>query len=470
MFKYNPPPVLNAALQSNAAVTLIRGPVGSAKSTACIMRLFMEATRVPPCTSDGIRRSKMVISRATLQQLKTTCLVSIKQLLGPLMKYKVSDATIQFRFNDVESDWILLAMDTPENIERLLSLELTFAWLSEFREVDPEILNNIYSRCGRYPSRAMVSEEDADYDYGVIAETNSFSEDSPWYPLLHENLPSNWAYFEQPGAFEPGAENKENLPPRYYQEMLESNTPEWCAQYIHNKITPSLSGQAVFRETFVHDFHVSETVLEPISGVPLVIGVDTGRHPAAVIGQMDPTGRLKIMGECFGAGIGVDTFIERDLTPLMQSDKFWGHTCYLVLDPQCRARGEIGEENVLMMCKRLGFQAIPAQTNSIEPRLRAVDKFLNSSIGGGAAILFDPEGCPNLILAMQSRYKYKIKKKDGSLEEKPDKSHPWSDLADGLQYTCLGTDTRLRGSVAKILLRESGVAQPRKPIASGGWT
>lgn len=468
MLNYNPPPVLNAALQSDAAVTLIRGPIGSAKSSACIMRLFMEMQRVPPCVTDGIRRSKMVISRATLQQLKTTCLVSIKQWLGPLMHYKVSDATIQFRFNDVESDWILLAMDTPENIERLLSLELTFAWLSEFREVSPEILNNIYSRCGRYPSRAMLSPEDQDYQYGVIAETNSFSEDSLWYDALEVNLPSNWAYFIQPGAFEPGAENKENLPPRYYDELIESNSEEWCDQYIHNRITPSLHGQAVFRQTFNSEFHIVEGPLQPMPGMPLIIGLDTGRHPACVICQMDGLGRLSVMGEAYATGTGVDTFLERDVTPLLQEDRFWGHSAYLVIDPQCLAKGEIGDENVLMMSRRLGFQAIPAQTNRIEPRLRAVDKFLNASRDGGPAIMFDSENVPTLILAMQSRYRFKIKK-SGEMEEKPDKGHPHSDLADALQYACLGTDSRLRGRVTRMLGGEENRPAPA-PIKAGGWT
>ena len=77
--------------------------------------------------------------------------------------------------------------------------------MSEFREIDPEIVESILSRLGRYPSRAMLTEEQWDYPYGVMMETNSFSEDSPWYERLEENLPSNWDYFVQPGAFDPAS-------------------------------------------------------------------------------------------------------------------------------------------------------------------------------------------------------------------------------------------------------------------------
>jgi hypothetical protein len=65
-------------------------------------------------------------------------------------------------------------------------------------------------------------------------------------------------------------------------------------------------------------------------------------------------------------------------------------------------------------------------TNKIDPRLRAVEKFLVEQRNGGPAILFDPVHAYELILAMQSRYRYKIRK-DKTLEDKPEKKHPWSD-------------------------------------------
>lgn len=132
------------------------------------------------------------------------------------------------------------------------------------------------------------------------------------------------------------------------------------------------------------------------------------------------------------------------------SGNTWGPSCtpryngapvYLVIDPAGVARSEIGEESVLLALRRMGFAAVTAQTNAIAPRLRAVEKWLQQSIGGKAAILFDAEHCPTLILAMASRYRYK-KRKDGSIEElHPEKLHPFSDCCDSLQYSCLGAQT-----------------------------
>jgi hypothetical protein len=466
-FDYKPPPTLRDFMLSDKRVRAVRGPVGSAKSSACAMELLRRSCQAPKDITDGVRRSRFVISRNTLQQLRTTNLVTIQALIRPLTHFKVSEQTIQIRLPGVESDWLLLPLDTPDNVDRLLSLELTGAWISEFREIDPELVQAALSRCGRYPSPKNLREEDKDYWYGLFMETNSFSEDSPWYKLLEEDLPKNWGYFVQPGAFDPKAENRENLPPRYYEDLLESNTPEWVDQYIHNKISPSLSGQAVFRNSFDHNFHVSDHALNPIPGYPLIIGMDTGRNPAAVVGQIDHIGRLLVLASVWAENIGMENFLSTHLTPLLSTERFAGLAAYLVLDPACRQRSQIGEESVIDCARRQGYQAVPAMTNAIEPRLRAVEKFLIEQRNGGPAMLFDPVNAHDLVLAMQSRYRYK-KKKDHSLESKPEKLHPWSDLADSCQYLALGTQSNLRGRMMARLGRDTTKAGP-EPTASG-WT
>jgi hypothetical protein len=400
--------------------------------------------------ADGIRRSKMVIVRNTLSQLKNTCLVSIQQLLRPIVTWKVSESLIQIRMPGIESDWLLLPLDTEANVQRLLSLELTMAWCSEFREIPPEVVEAVLSRCGRYPSRAMLKPEQADYWYGLIMETNSFSEDSQWYEQLEVDLPENWAYFVQPGAFDQGAENIENLAPSYYQDLLASNSEEWAEQYVHNRITPSLSGTAVFRNTFETDFHVADEPVVPVPGMPLIMGTDTGRNPAMIICQLDNRGRLLVLKELYSDNMGMENFLDLYVTPELATDKFRRLNGYMVLDPAGRQRSQIGEESVVDCVRRHGYEAVLAMTNNIDPRIRSVEKFLSGQRDGGPAMLIDPEGCPSLILSLQARYRYK-KKMNGEYEEKPEKLHPWSDLCDALQYSCLGTASGLRGRALQKL-------------------
>jgi hypothetical protein len=464
---YTAPPTLAEFMRSNQRIRIVRGPVGSGKSSAMVMELLRRALEQAPDPKDGIRRTRFVIVRNTMPQLKTTSMKTINELLRGVAVYRAQDHTFDIKFGDVESEWIMLPLDTPENVQRLLSLDLTAGWLSELRELPPQILLDVLSRCGRYPSMMNGGPT----WYGVIGETNSFSEDSPWNAILEEKdlmgkpLPATWGYWVQPGAREAIAENKENLVPGYYEDLIESNSPEWVEQYIDNRITPSLSGEAVFRASFRSDFHIAKNELTPIPGTMLIIGMDFGRNPAAVITQMDPRGRLCVLDEIVEAGMGVEQFVVSKLRPLLAGPKYARLPAGVCGDPSGVARSQIGEESVFAALKRLGLSAQPAQTNSIEPRLRAVEKWLLQQRDGGAALLISPH-CHTLITALRSRYRYARHKGSGILQPVPDKGHPWSDIADAVQYAVLGHS----GTVMARLVKVRHDHTPRRPRSSAGWT
>jgi hypothetical protein len=428
--------------------------------------MFMELLRIAaeqePDPEDGIRRTKMLVCRNTLPQLKSTCLVSIMQMLRPIAHWRPSDTTVQIRFGDVESDWLLMPLDTEDNIRKLLSLELTFAWVSEAREIDPEIVRNILSRCGRFPAKSRGGAT----RYGLIAESNSFSIDSPWYELLEEELPDNWELFKQPSAIDGRADWLQYLPDAYYTDLIESNSEQWVDQYVRNNYGPSLSGEAVFLNTFSTEFHVAENSLIPVPTQQLIIGMDFARHPAAVFCQIDPRGRLLILDEVEVENIGVEAFTREFIIPMLRSEKYRSCPAILIGDPSGVSRSQIGEESVFDALKRLGLLAFPATTNQIDPRIRAVEKHLIQQRDGGPALLIDPS-CTVLIQAFQSRYRYK-RKKDGAIDNtKPEKLRPWADVMDALQYACLGTSRNVQmRAAARLTARE----YPSNKIAVGAWT
>jgi hypothetical protein len=457
---YTPPPTLGAFMSSDARVRVVRGPVGSGKSTVMVVEMLRRACEQEP-DADGKRRTRGVIVRNTLGQLTTTALETVRTVIPPqLMTYKVSDHIVQIRFNDVESDWLLLPLDTPQNVQRLLSLEITFAWLSELREIPVKILEDVFGRCGRYPSKMRGGPT----WYGVFGETNSFSEDDSWYSVLEDNLNPSWGYFVQPGARDPGAENLENLPPNYYKDLIDNNTNEWVEQYIDNKVTPSLSGEAVFRASFKQDFHIAKDDLNAVPGAMLIIGMDFGRSPAVVLTQMDPRGRLLVLAEAISENMGVEQFCTTVLRPLLSEPQFARLAVGVVGDPAGNIRSQIGEESIFMALKRMGLSAQPASTNNISPRLRAVEKWLLQQRDGGAAILISPR-CVNLIRALRSKYRY-AKRKDGQLQPLPNKDHPWSDIADALQYAVLGHSSRV---IARFMRPTRDQRQTQAP-SPAGWT
>ena len=460
--QYDATATLSKFHQSDKPIRMIRGPVGSGKSVAMVMEIMRRAQETP-WGPDGIRRSRAVAVRNTLQQLKTTNLITVQEWIRPIMTFKVSDATIQIRFtpkdgHPVECDLLLLPLDTPENVQRLLSLELTFAWVSEFRELPLPIVQAVFSRCGRYPSRSNVDS----YWYGLFGETNSFSSDSDWYEFLELEKPGNVDYFVQPGAFDPGAENRQHLPPRYYEDLMEANSKSWVDQYIHNKIGPSLSGQAVYAKSFDSEFH-TVTELIPNTGRPIVIGLDVGRNPAAVCGQIDARGRMCVYSSIYAENVGIELFLAEHLRPHL-IERFPGTAQFwIAVDPAARARSQIGEESVQEAIKRMGFSVVLASTNNIAPRLRSVERYLGMQVAGGAGLLIDHGWNLMLIRGFQHDYRYTRDRK-GTLGEVPEKKHPASDIADAMQYLCLSAGSNV---LARAI--HGPVIQKPAPSAAG-WT
>jgi hypothetical protein len=460
---YNCIPSLTPFHTSDARVRIVRGPVGSGKTTAMIAELLKVACTQAPDPRDKMRRTRMLVVRNTMPQLKQTCLESIMNFLRPIASWHPSDSTVKFRFGDVESDWLLLPLDRPQNIQRLLSLELTMAWISEAREVPVDIVKQVLSRCSRFPARQLAGGPTR---WGMIMESNSFRIDSPWYEFLEEHLPGNWEYFVQPGARDPMADWLGLLDPDYYPELIETNTEAWVHQYVDNHYGDALDGQAVFRNSFKKEFHVSKYPLIPSFHHPLIVGLDFARHPAAAVLQGDATGRMNMLAELdSGGNMGIEKFTNELLYPLLLTERFRGIPMYAVGDPSGADRGQIGEESVFQALKRLGVPAFPASSNHINPRLRAVEKYLLQQRNGGPAFIIDPS-CKVAIAGFQSRYRYKTKTSGQLDDTTPDKIRPWADIQDAIQYACLGTSQRIqtRAMVARTMQRFSA------PVPVGAWT
>src|SRR5262249_42609380 len=116
--------------------------------------------------------------------------------------FKVSDNTIYVTIGDVRSEWILIPLDNPEDQRRLLSMQLTGAWMSEAIEMDVGLVDSIAGRLRRYPSAAQGGCT----CFGMIAEPNMPSEGSDWHRFMDTPAP-DWQIFIQPGGLEPNAEN-----------------------------------------------------------------------------------------------------------------------------------------------------------------------------------------------------------------------------------------------------------------------
>jgi hypothetical protein len=346
-----------------------------------------------------------------------------------------------------------------------------------------------------------------------------------WHRLLDLETPEDWGVFTQPGGLAKNAENLAFLTQtpetlkmpldhpdrqaqgRSYYNRLVKRSPAWVKRYVHAQLGDDPDGTAVFRESFTRNFHVvpgkrltpgighnggpsifddyeeSEGIpqpdvdvfqggITPDQGMQLLVGQDFGRNPCAVICQLDHRGRFLVLEEIVSTGVGLQTHITNRLRPTLMQPRYLGMPVLVVGDPSGVARDNY-EESCFDLLEREGFTTQSAPTNAIDPRLRAVENLLLQQVGGKAMFLLDEGRCPNLLKALMGLYRYG-KMNNGQIRPVPDKTNPWSDLADALQYAALMAQPGAYTAVAKALkgaLRRRGVgnSQQRKRISPRGW-
>lgn len=470
-------------MKSDAYVRILAGPIGSGKTTACLMEIFRrccEQAKAP----DGNRYTRFAFVRQTLKQMKDTILKEIQNWLVGLGEWQESKSTYFLEFGDVRSEWLFIPLEEASDQARLLSTQLTGVWLNEAIECNVDILGPITGRIGRYPS----GNRGAPSWMGLIADTNMPVGMSEWHKLMTEP-PNDWMIYIQPGGMTPDAENlahllqteeTRQLPEdhprrltqgrRYYERLVEmyGSDSAWVKRYVNAEFGEDPSGEAVFRASFNPKFHVvPETMVIP--GYPLLIGQDFGRNPWSVIGQLDHMGRLLIHEEVEATNVGLEKHVQERLRPRLYSQKFINNRAIVVGDPSGIAKGTIAEESCFDALKRLGLSAFPAPSNDPDIRLRAVEALLGRQTNGGPAIMFNAQGCPWLVRAMSGGYRYQ-RHKTGALKPLPDKTSKegFDHVADALQYMCLTVHGNL---MPYFMQRSMPRKKPDRPvITAAGWT
>src|SRR6478735_7299950 len=99
---FTAPPTVSSFMLSDAFVRIIMGPVGSGKTTGALMEILRRGIEQRPSTVDGARRTRWVITRNTLAQMKMTVLPDILTWFREVADYRVSEQKITLAFNDVE--------------------------------------------------------------------------------------------------------------------------------------------------------------------------------------------------------------------------------------------------------------------------------------------------------------------------------------------------------------------------------
>ena len=412
------------------------GPVGSGKSYACAAEVMIRAVQQKPSPIDGIRYSRFVIVRNSYPELKTTTIKTWQDMFpeatfGPMLYTPPITHHIRLPARDgaagIDCEVIFLALDQPKDVRKLLSLELTGAWVNEARELPKAVIDGLTHRVGRYPTKR---DGGASW-HGIWMDTNPMDDDHWWHKLAEKEKmsgPYAWKFFTQPGGVievphdelpenpeandfifasgkwwmvNPKAENVDNLPAGYYQQMLLGKNLDWIRCYAEGKYTYVQEGKPVWHE---YDDNIMSGDVQYDPTLAIQVGVDFGLTPAAVIGQRYPNGRWVVLDEVVTMDMGLERFGNLLLSDLnMKYPKaqvlLWG-------DPAGMARDAIYEVTAFDYLRTLGLRAQPTPSNDFKVRREAAAAPMQRLIAGKPGLMVASH-CKLLRKSLSGGYHFK---------------------------------------------------------------
>lgn len=458
-----PGPVAAAFLASDAFIRGIRGPVGSGKSTVCVIDMLKNAAAQVKSPIDGVRRYRCAIIRNTYGELETTTIKTFHQWWEETKGTYLKTAPITQRYfvpGKCDIEFLFLALDNPKHVRKLLSLELTQAWINEAREVPKAVLDHLTARVGRYPSM----KDGGAVNPNIIMDTNSPDQEHWWALLADFQTPESQAetaelekellamgairegqklmeFFSQPSAEDadgkqnPLAENLKNLPLGYYVKAKIAKTKDWIKVYIQNLYHYVMDGKQIY-ENYRDDLHCVAKAYNP--AWPLNMGIDFGLTPAAVFFQISTMGQKRVLSELVATRLGAKNFAKQIQEHLGQKYGDGVKMGNMTGDPAGEAEAQTDETTPFQMLASEGVIAKPAHTNDPQIRIEAVNSCFGQLIDGEPALVIHPD-CKMLRKACMGGYHYRRIQVVGEAkyDNKPHKNM-FSHVAEALQYGLLG--------------------------------
>jgi hypothetical protein len=452
-------PVAKAFHKSEAFIRGIKGPIGSGKSTACVIELLRRAQMQAP-DSDGVRRTRFAIIRNTMPDLKNTTIPTwVQWLPAEYGKFTWSvPLKHHIKTKDLDMEFVFLGLDNDEDVRKVMSLEVTGVWINEARFIPKAILDALTGRVGRYPKKEG-GKGGATWA-GIIMDTNPPDTESWWFKwathsdvkmeaevakltnelialgALKEGQPLI-EFFDQPSGVSPEAENLPNLRTGYYQFSSVGKDEDYLKVFIRGEYGFVAEGRPVY-PMFRHHLHVSSEKIEPVAGLPLLVGADLGLTPAAVIGQRLADGRWLLLDELVTDDCGTIRFADLLAAHIARNYPGFDVSAGWV-DPAALVRSQNDEKTPLDILKQhTKWKWYPAPSNDFDIRREVVVNTLNRLVDGNAGVLLSST-CPTLIKGCVSGYHFKfVRSSNGAQIHETPVKNKYSHVCEAKQYLLLG--------------------------------
>lgn len=472
-------PTLLKFAASTAYIRGVIGPAGSAKTTYAFKELVIRSILQDANPVTKVRPTKWFVIRNTFRQLRDNTIASYKTAIGPMFNERdvrenpTPKALLQFPLPDgttVRAQFVFVAMDNPKAVSDMLGAEMTGVLVDEASEISLKVIEAAQKRIGRYPSMADVPTG-ATWS-GMILTTNGpkknhwlydwYTRPKPeWRQYEEDQERPYFELFRQPPALlrplkpgddwkpNPAAENIHNLKEGYgyYYKMLGDDENTIIA-YVEGDFADLKAGKVVFPE-FNYGLHrIDERDIVVADGAPIMLSFDFGRTPVCLNAICTEAGGLVVTDEVVGESMSIDTLYRGSVKPMLKQRYPRSKILHAWGDPAGNDETQALDISPFQVLHSHGvpIEVSWATKNDWAPRLEAVRMRLTKLGRDGKPMLRISSRCKLLLDAMASGYIYPEIKGAGDpdvVQETPTKSHVnWvSDLADALEYLCLGFDS-----------------------------
>lgn len=414
--------VARAFILDPAPHSLICGPWGSGKTTALFIKGVLCACAVPPSPLDGVRYARGVVVRDTYRNLQFNTIPSWQERFPPdIGTWKgggggePASHVIDFLLADGTTLHLamLFVAVGDHNVKQFCDgLQVTLAILNGEDELPPEMRGYMRPRTGRWPApqhRPADWKAYVKYWRKLMGDMNAPELDNHTVKDFQTKPLPGYKLFLQPSGLSPEAENMENLPDGYYQDLAACKEEWWIKRFIENLFGYSRSGKPVYTK-FNPAVHVARVPLLYDPKRLMVIGLDAQRDACGVAQQKTMLGQLRWLRE----------FIPPVRMGAKQFGKWLAGEMALAypdlagfefsLDPSGFDPNGIDDDfvyaEVFGRAFGLGDEwsdfVKPAATNFLDPRIEVVASALAETDG----FLMCPDGCPKLQRAFMSGYRF----------------------------------------------------------------
>lgn len=466
-------------------VKVIMGPFGSGKSTICCAEVVQQACLMPKWKGER-RSSRYAFVRNTAAELETTTLASwlewfdelgeIKSRKKPLMIY-------EHEFNDgngiIELEIIFIALDRPEDLKRVKSMNLTAVYFNEMSHMPHAALDFLKGRINRYPSNDMCSSY---YSY-IMGDYNPPNPRHWLYEEFEVKKTIGYKLFKQPSGLvldEKGnAVKDENgeyiankdadnydvgLKKDYYIKMARGAGEEFIKVYCLGQYGLVKEGLPVYQE-YNDDLHSSNEI-DYNPDLPVDFGWDFGLTPACVLLQRDADGRVLVFKEFVTDRMGINHLVEDVVIPYLNKECPGWRQAISVGDPAGNAGQQTDETTCINAISERGIETFGAPSNQLVPRIEAVRGYLSRLSSGKPKFILSRKGCPHLREGFLGGYHYKKLRllNEEKYRDEPEKNE-FSHIHDALQYILLHiTKMVYSGEEDDIIAK---IYNPEKPFFHG---